>query len=106
MKQLARKLGLGLACAGLMTFAAPPVVLAADPTIKIRVQSVIPTTADEITMLKDFAADVSALTDNTVTFEVLPAGAVVAVADTLHCCMHIAMQVRGHLTNNPTVHRS
>jgi TRAP-type mannitol/chloroaromatic compound transport system substrate-binding protein len=83
MKQLARKLGLGLACAGLMTLAAPPAVLAADPTIKIRVQSVIPTTADEITMLKDFAADVSALTDNTVTFEVLPAGAVVAVADTL-----------------------
>jgi TRAP-type mannitol/chloroaromatic compound transport system substrate-binding protein len=44
---------------------------------------VIPTSADEVTMLKDFAADVAALTNNTVTFEVLPAGAVVAVNDTL-----------------------
>src|SRR5687768_9667028 len=52
-------------------------------TVKIRVQSVIPTTADEVTMLKEFAADVAALTNNTVTFEVLPAGAVVAVNDTL-----------------------
>jgi len=52
-------------------------------TVKIRVQSVIPTSADEVTMLKEFAADVAALTGNTVTFEVLPAGAVVAVNDTL-----------------------
>ncbi len=51
--------------------------------MKIRVQSVIPTSADEVTMLKDFAADVAALTNNTVTFEMLPAGAVVAVNDTL-----------------------
>ena len=55
----------------------------APKTVKIRVQSVIPTTADEVTMLKEFAADVAALTSNTVTFEVLPAGAVVAVNDTL-----------------------
>jgi TRAP-type mannitol/chloroaromatic compound transport system substrate-binding protein len=55
----------------------------APKTVKIRVQSVIPTTADEVTMLKEFAADVAALTNNTVTFEVLPAGAVVAVNDTL-----------------------
>ena len=34
-------------------------------------------------MFKDFARDVSALTDGTVTFEVLPAGAIVAMADTL-----------------------
>ena len=34
-------------------------------------------------MLKEFAADVAALTNGTVTFEVLPAGAVVAVNDTL-----------------------
>ncbi len=52
-------------------------------TVKIRVQSVIPTSADEVTMLKEFAADVAALTNNTVTFEVLPAGALVPVNDTL-----------------------
>ncbi len=51
--------------------------------MKIRVQSVIPTSADEVTMLKEFAADVASLTNNTVTFEILPAGAVVAVNDTL-----------------------
>ena len=55
----------------------------AQKTVKIRVQSVIPTSADEVTMLKEFAADVAALTNNTVTFEVLPAGALVAVNDTL-----------------------
>ncbi|HYC36169.1 MAG TPA: TRAP transporter substrate-binding protein [Usitatibacter sp.] len=55
----------------------------APKTVKIRVQSVIPTSADEVTMLKEFAADVAALTNNTVTFEVLPAGALVAVNDTL-----------------------
>lgn len=52
-------------------------------SVKIRVQSVIPTSADEVTMLKEFAADVAALTNNTVTFEVLPAGALVPVNDTL-----------------------
>jgi TRAP-type mannitol/chloroaromatic compound transport system substrate-binding protein len=51
--------------------------------VKIRIQSVIPTSADEVTMLKEFAADVAALTNNTVQMEVLPAGAVVAVNDTL-----------------------
>ena len=55
----------------------------AGKPVKIRMQSVIPTSADEVTMLKEFAADVAALTDNTVTIEVLPAGAVVAVNDTL-----------------------
>ena len=57
--------------------------VAQDKTVKIRIQSVIPTSADEVTMLKDFAADVAGLTDNTVQMEVLPAGAVVAVNDTL-----------------------
>ena len=66
------------------TLVASGIALAQAPkTVKIRVQSVIPTTADEVTMLKEFAADVAALTNNTVTFEVLPAGAVVAVNDTL-----------------------
>ena len=45
--------------------------------VKIRVQSVIPAKADEVTMLKDYAANVSALTNGEVEIEVLPAGAVV-----------------------------
>lgn len=49
----------------------------------IRVQSVIPTSADEVVMLEDFAADVTALTNGEVVFEVLPAGAVVGVNETL-----------------------
>jgi TRAP-type mannitol/chloroaromatic compound transport system substrate-binding protein len=51
--------------------------------VKIRVQSVIPAKADEVTMLNEFAADVAALTNNEVIIEVLPAGAVVGVAETL-----------------------
>jgi TRAP-type mannitol/chloroaromatic compound transport system substrate-binding protein len=66
------------------TLVASGIALAQAPkTVKIRVQSVIPTTADEVTMLKEFAADVAALTANTVTFEILPAGALVPVNDTL-----------------------
>ncbi len=49
----------------------------------IRVQSVIPAQADEVTMLNEFAADVLALTDGSVKIEVLPAGAVVGVQETL-----------------------
>lgn len=51
--------------------------------VKIRVQSVIPAKADEVVMLKDFAENVSALTNGEVEIEVLPAGAVVGVAETL-----------------------
>jgi len=58
-------------------------VAQAEETVKIRVQSVIPTKADEVTMLNDFAKDVSDLTDGTVQIEVLPAGAVVGVQETL-----------------------
>ena len=55
----------------------------AEP-VTIRVQSVIPATADEVTMLKDFAKDVAELTaDDPITIEVLPAGAVVGVRETL-----------------------
>ena len=43
----------------------------------IRVQSVIPNSADEVVMLEEFAADVLALTEGEVKIEVLPAGAVV-----------------------------
>ena len=45
--------------------------------VDIKVQSVIPSKADEIVMLKDFAKNVSDLTDGEVTFTVLPANAVV-----------------------------
>jgi TRAP-type mannitol/chloroaromatic compound transport system substrate-binding protein len=79
-----RTWAVGATCAlafGATAFA--PAVRAQDKPVKIRIQSVIPTSADEVTMLKDFAADVAALTNNTVTMEVLPAGAVVAVNDTL-----------------------
>lgn len=63
---------------------APAIAWAQAPkTVKIRVQSVIPVSADEVTMLKEFAVDVAALTNNTVTFEILPAGAMVPVNDTL-----------------------
>jgi TRAP-type mannitol/chloroaromatic compound transport system substrate-binding protein len=49
----------------------------------IRVQSVIPSKADEVHMLSEFAKDVEALTGGEVKFEILPAGAVVGVKETL-----------------------
>lgn len=49
----------------------------------IRVQSVIPAAADEVFMLQQFANDVSDLTNGEVKFEILPAGAVVGVKETL-----------------------
>ena len=49
----------------------------------IRVQSVIPAKADEVKMLNDFGANVSALTNGEVEIQVLPAGAVVGVKETL-----------------------
>ena len=49
----------------------------------IKIQSVIPVTADEIVMLKQFGDNVTTLTNGEVTFEVLPAGAVVGVSETL-----------------------
>jgi TRAP-type mannitol/chloroaromatic compound transport system substrate-binding protein len=65
------------------TAAAAPQIAEAKP-VTIRIQSVISAEADEVTMLKDFAADVLALTkDDPVTIEVLPAGAVVGVKEVL-----------------------
>ncbi len=49
----------------------------------IRVQSVIPAKADEVFMLTEFGKDVEALTGGSVKFEILPAGAVVGVKETL-----------------------
>ena len=55
-------------------------VTAQAAEVNIRIQSVISAKADEVTMLKNFAADVLALTaDDPVTIEVLPAGAVVGL---------------------------
>ena len=50
-------------------------------TTTIRVQSVLPDTADEVFMLKDFAKDVADLTDGSLVIEVLPAGAIVGPRD-------------------------
>lgn len=57
--------------------------VSANATTTIRVQSVIPNTADEVVMLQDFANDVKELTDGEVEFEILPAGAVVGVQEIL-----------------------
>ena len=71
----------GLAAVALAaTLSAPGV---AEAKTKIRIQSVIPSKADEVVMLNDFAANVSALTNGEVEIEVLPAGAVVGVKETL-----------------------
>jgi len=51
--------------------------------VTIKVQSVLPTKADEIVMVKDFAANVAALTNGEVQIEVLPDGAVVSGRDIL-----------------------
>lgn len=74
--KLFKTMALGAAAAALMAGTA-------FAEVKIRVQSVIPAKADEVHMLEDFAADVAALTNNEVIIEVLPAGAVVGVAETL-----------------------
>ena len=47
----------------------------------LRVQSVLPNTADEVFMLNEFGKDVAALTGGSLTIEVLPAGAVVGPRD-------------------------
>ena len=60
---------------GLSALAVAGVAQAKETVIKI--QSVIPAKADEVFMLKEFAQDVSDLTNGELTIEVLPAGAVV-----------------------------
>ena len=79
----AARMTLGLTAGAVGLTLATGAAVAADKPVKIRIQSVIPTSADEVTMLKEFGNDVTALTNGTVTFEVLPAGAVVAVNETL-----------------------
>ena len=55
----------------------------AENRVTIRVQSVLPTKADEIVMVRDFADNVAALTNGQVIIEVLPDGAVVSGRDIL-----------------------
>lgn len=55
----------------------------AEAKTVIRVQSVIPINADEITILREFAKDVSELTDGEIEFEILAAGAIVGVNETI-----------------------
>ncbi|MEM8977932.1 MAG: TRAP transporter substrate-binding protein [Pseudomonadota bacterium] len=49
----------------------------------LRIQSVLPNTADEVFMLNEFGKDVAALTGGSLTIEVLPAGAIVGPRDIL-----------------------
>ena len=63
------------AALGLMASSA----MAADKVL--RIQSVLPNTADEVVMLQEFGNDVAALTSGSLTIEVLPAGAVVGPRD-------------------------
>ncbi len=81
--KLTKILGGALAVSGmaLATMLAPAASQAQSVTI--RVQSVIPAKADEVHMLKEFGKDVAALTKGEVKIEVLPAGAVVGVKETL-----------------------
>ena len=75
------KLGKGIAATAIA--AAMATTAFAEP-VNIRIQSVISATADEVTLLIDYAAAVAALTaDDPVTIEVLPAGAVVGVKEVL-----------------------
>ena len=66
-------------CAGVVV---TPMVANAGK-VNIKVQAVLGTQTTEVKMLRDFMDDVTALTGGDVTFEVLPAGAVVGVKETL-----------------------
>ncbi|MEM9604208.1 MAG: TRAP transporter substrate-binding protein [Pseudomonadota bacterium] len=65
------------ATAAALTLMASPAM--ADKVL--RIQSVLPNSADEVVMLEEFGKDVAALTDGSLTIEVLPAGAVVGPRD-------------------------
>ena len=49
----------------------------------LKCQTVLNTKADEVKMLKDFTDTVTTLTSGSLKFEILPAGAVVGVKETL-----------------------
>ena len=73
----------GVLAAGVGAMAVLAPLMAAANEVHIRVQAVLGTQTTEVRMLRDFMDDVTALTGGEVTFEVLPAGAVVSVGDTL-----------------------
>ncbi len=66
------------ACAAALAIMASPAIAAKKV---LRIQSVLPNTADEVVMLKEFGNDVAALTNGSLKIEVLPAGAVVGPRD-------------------------
>ena len=72
------KLAVGAVAA---VFGTAMLATAAIAEVTIKVQSATPTKADEMVMLKEFAADVTALTNGEVKFELLPAGAIVGVPE-------------------------
>ncbi|GIR51175.1 MAG: hypothetical protein CM15mP60_2360 [Alphaproteobacteria bacterium] len=77
------KLTSAFAAAGVgLAMMATPIVAQAKE-VHIKVQAVIGVQTTEVKMLRDFMDDVTALTGGEVTFEVLPAGAVVGVKETL-----------------------
>ncbi|MGI9379774.1 MAG: TRAP transporter substrate-binding protein [Methyloligellaceae bacterium] len=80
---LYKKFVSGIAVIAVATGAFFATVPAQAEAVKIRVQSVIPAKADEVFMLNQFADDVKKLTNGEVVIEVLPAGAVVGVRETL-----------------------
>lgn len=75
-----KKMSTALAAA---TVSIAALVSAASAETVIRIQSVLPNTADEVFMLEDFGKDVAALTGGSLKIEVLPAGAVVAARDVM-----------------------
>ena len=74
--------GAAAAGVGLAMLAAPQMASAANE-VHIRVQAVLGTQTSEVAMLREFMDDVTDLTGGEVTFEILPAGAVVGVRETL-----------------------
>ena len=66
---------------GLAVFVGFSITSANAKTLKC--QTVLNTKADEVKMLKDFTDTVTELTDGSLKFEILPAGAVVGVKETL-----------------------
>ena len=69
------KKGLIAAAAGAAAVITP--MMAYADNVHIRVQAVLGTQTSEVAMLRDFMDDVTDLTNGEVTFEILPAGAVV-----------------------------
>ena len=57
--------------------------VSANAAKTLKCQTVISAKADEVKMLKDWCNDITALTGGEIKFEILPAGTVVGVKETL-----------------------